>query len=790
MDEENINELEKNSDEESSNVPEPETNSDSHETNMELDSQGKSLLAVGSKALIAKLLKAKILSIVLIGGGIFFLFIVIIGVLFGSEVPEYQYVEPSIDKVTVTYDPYGPDDGDTKTYDLEEYVRRALYAYIDDIPREEEGNFHLYSALVIALRTEALSKDGQITYRDKDLSKDYEERPEAEEALKTFEGIIITDKDDNYIDVSVSSFCWHEENADDYLLYQKDLAVLKTFTNVYLHNNIYATCPCNEETGDPFAEDSPYDICWVTWDTDDDGIDDEAEYKHTDNEDGFSFYGAYYELKGQGYLYTHILESFFGKDIYYRTTIEGKEIVETYTCSGDSMPFNYTPLSKEEFVSLVEEFFGDGSGFADYYKYFVDYAGEIYDMGLEKNINPELIYIFARKETSFRTNSADTRHYNYYGFGHCNTCENGTFFDSFMDGVETLFDYFAEKGSLQNVVSVYSYLGDLLYNYDESGEMGAGGCYYLEIIYGDNYSRCDDSYYCSPKNTASCVATTEEERQAYIQWQAEKYIEHRMAIFKLGVEICVGSQINTDATLDIASSMLKTPLKDFLETKGLSINDLNMAILNNVVQNGVGTRAGVAAAATTLINYMNNLDVRIPYTYSGGHGYIINGVSSEVTTSYYGVDPDWGTSIGNYYYSNGYGPYTNHGPDCSAFVSWVLHNGGVKMSINTATSIKSAGPNYPMDGNYIGQVGDVVSSGGHVRIIVGVNVQEKYYITAESQSREGQFNPDTKGISYKKMDFNNKNYVIVDLSQYYNDSNKNYSQNEDEFITAFNNGVK
>ena len=361
MDEENINELEKNSDEESSNVPEPETNSDSHETNMELDSQGKSLLAVGSKALIAKLLKAKILSIVLIGGGIFFLFIVIIGVLFGSEVPEYQYVEPSIDKVTVTYDPYGPDDGDTKTYDLEEYVRRALYAYIDDIPREEEGNFHLYSALVIALRTEALSKDGQITYRDKDLSKDYEERPEAEEALKTFEGIIITDKDDNYIDVSVSSFCWHEENADDYLLYQKDLAVLKTFTNVYLHNNIYATCPCNEETGDPFAEDSPYDICWVTWDTDDDGIDDEAEYKHTDNEDGFSFYGAYYELKGQGYLYTHILESFFGKDIYYRTTIEGKEIDEELGfISGNTSSMCNTASDSANLMTFLNAFEGTG----------------------------------------------------------------------------------------------------------------------------------------------------------------------------------------------------------------------------------------------------------------------------------------------------------------------------------------------------------------------------------------------------------------------------------------------
>ena len=361
MDEENINELEKNSDEESSNVSEPQTSDNAIEAEMELETKDKEAILSGPKAIIDMLKKRKALSIVLIGGAIFFLFITVLAVLFGAKVPEYQYVEPSIDEVTVIYDPYGPSDGDAKTYDLEEYVRRALYAYIEDVPEDAEGNFHVYAALSIALRTEALNHDGQITYQDKDLSKNYSKKEEAEEALETFEGIIITDKNDNYIDVSVSSFCWHDENDEDYLLYQKDLAILKTFTNVYLHNNIYATCPCNEETGDPFAEDSPYDICWITWDTDDDGEDDEAEYKHFDNEEGFSFYGAYYLLKEKGYSYYNMLKYFFGEDIYLRTTIEGKEINEELDyISGNTSSMCNTASNSANLMTFLNAFEGTG----------------------------------------------------------------------------------------------------------------------------------------------------------------------------------------------------------------------------------------------------------------------------------------------------------------------------------------------------------------------------------------------------------------------------------------------
>ena len=94
-----------------------------------------------------------------------------------------------------------------------------------------------------------------------------------------------------------------------------------------------------------------------------------------------------------------------------------------------------------------------------------------------------------------------------------------------------------------------------------------------------------------------------------------------------------------------------------------------------------------------------------------------------------------------------------------------------------------------MYGNYIAQVGDVVSSGKHVRIIVDVNEAEQYYITAESQTSTGVYEPEFKGISYEKMSFINTTYVIVDMSGYYNNPANNYSTNESEFVNRYNAGV-
>ena len=775
-----------NREKEATEIAENNIDETANEVETELNTQNKMAELSAEKAIIDLLLKKKKIVIFAVIAGIFGVFLILVAVMTGSKVNEYQYIEPKCTNVTINYDPFGPDEGSTTTMSLEDYVKKATYAYANEYTSENADNIHIYASLAISLRTEVLANNCIVTYHDKNLNDNFEENKSIEKALEIASGVVMVDENDNYINSKVSSFCWNNNENEEYTLFQSNLKVPNTFTNIYLNNDIYKNCPCNSPQGDAFDEDNPYSECWITWDSDDDGIDDKSEWLHQENETGYSFYGAGFLLKNHGFLFNDILKYFYGDKIYLKTTIEGTKEIDSgnKNCQGGGVPYDSTPLTRQEFINLVEEFFASGN-YASYSEYFVSYAGEIYDMGKEKGINPELIYIFARKETSFRTVSSDTEHYNYYGMGHCNTCATGMFFDSFMEGVEYLFDYFVEKGSLQAIVQNYSYLGDYLYNFDEKQEQGTGGCYYLEIIYGDNYSRCDDSYYCSPSNTANCLPTTDEEKLAYINWQAEKYVEHRQAIFKLSGNVCSGSEIATDADLYIPANQLKEPLRDYLNSKGLSITDLNSTILNNVIDAGVGTREGVAAAAISLINYMNELGVRIPYTYGGSHGGVVAGVSNEAPTSYYGVDPDWGTPIGNYY-SGKVGPYTHLGPDCSGFVAWALHNGGVKINMNTATSFKSLGTNHVMDGSYVGKIGDVVSSGSHVRIIVAVNEQEKYYITAESQTREAPYTPEFKGISYKKMDFVTNNYVIVDMSSFYDNNSKNYSQNEAEFINLYN----
>ena len=662
---------------------------------------------------------------------------------------------------------------------------------------DETAVIQVYYALTIALRTEAVSNNCTVTYKDKQLSKNPSTNDYLETVLKETKGVILGDKDHNVIsDAHVSDFCWYNvnDNQEEYKIYPKDtLSVSNYFVNNYVDNEIYKKCPCNDPQGSYY--DSEWGMCWTRWQTNEDKANEEPEYEyawlHDDDEAGFSVVGAYnlmrYNVektdeseKDNGYDYNLILKYFYGQDITYMTVNKDtvKNNLPTQVCSSDSLPYNSTPLSRDEFISAVTNFLSSGN-YASWVQNFIDNAGAIYDMGQEKNINPELIYIFARKETSFKTNDTNTKHYNYYGYGVYNGKKVGKLFSSFMEGVETLYDWFVNAGDMHGIVQKYSYLGTYLAN---PGSSGSGGCYYLKIIYGENYSRCASSYKCSSVNGgAGCVLTTDEERNAYLDWQAEKYLVHRKDIFNLSGTVCKGSNIETEANTDIPDSMMKEPLGDFLTKNGLSLQDLNDTIYDKVVSKGVGTRAGVAAAATTLINYMQQFNVRIPYTYGGGHS-AIKGVG-RATLNLFGADPQWGTPIGAYYDSNkGYGPYTHYGPDCSAFVYWALHNGGLKVSFASSGDMKKYSTiNYKMDGSHIAQVGDILVSNGHVVLVVAVNEEEQMYITAESNGLSASYKPDTKGISYQKMPFVNSNYVIVDMSSYYDEDAKHYSV-EDECI--------
>ena len=68
------------------------------------------------------------------------------------------------------------------------------------------------------------------------------------------------------------------------------------------------------------------------------------------------------------------------------------------------------------------------------------------------------------------------------------------------------------------------------------------------------------------------------------------------------------------------TTILHEPLEDFLEDNGTSLEEFSELIADNVDDAGWGTRAGVVAAAVTLIGELgDNYGVKVPYYWGGGH---------------------------------------------------------------------------------------------------------------------------------------------------------------------------
>ena len=320
--EEELTEEEMENKAETEELPEPPAdNSENAEGEFEANTVGKTLVAVGKKSVIDLLLKKYKFATILAIGIVIGLFFVLLAVFTGAGVPEYEYVAPTCEQVTVVYEPYGEDEERTVVMDMEKYVKEAVYAYTEDFSSEDIYLYHLYSSLSIALRTEALTKNCRVTYRDKELREPTQENQDIERALERTAGLVMVDENGNFINTSVSDFCWSSKNEQAYELYQ-NLAIPLEFSNVYFDNEIYSTCPCNDEQGDPTDEENEYSMCWSSNEED-------AEWLHQDETNGYSVYGAYYLAIGQSYLDDSILNHFFGENVYLKTIIKNKSENQT-----------------------------------------------------------------------------------------------------------------------------------------------------------------------------------------------------------------------------------------------------------------------------------------------------------------------------------------------------------------------------------------------------------------------------------------------------------------------------
>lgn len=172
-------------------------------------------------------------------------------------------------------------------------------------------------------------------------------------------------------------------------------------------------------------------------------------------------------------------------------------------------------LTKEQFISALQDY-AKKSGNISFQANFLNRAGEIYDLGLKYNVNPELIITMAEKESNFKTSNNNQ---NFWGLNTPNG-ESLAYISSFEEGVSQLAESFKKymsgsgtwqeekineiykqrqaancnsngyglPGTLKGMLSIYS---DLCGSVNEGkhfyGNWSDGGTIYLEKIYGAEY---------------------------------------------------------------------------------------------------------------------------------------------------------------------------------------------------------------------------------------------------------------------------------------------------------------
>lgn len=235
---------------------------------------------------------------------------------------------------------------------------------------------------------------------------------------------------------------------------------------------------------------------------------------------------------------------------------------------------------------------------------------------------------------------------------------------------------------------------------------------------GDNYVKPGDiGYFMDGTNSNVCIGTID------------------LGVLEFGVK---------------GTKALNKPIEEAIGTQG--INELNQQIRSNVDKYGRGTGNGVAAAAITLINGLKQQGYHLPYYFGGGH-------AQGITT---GVDQKWGYPASkydsSYVSSNASKGRTVYSYDCSAFVSWAMHNGGCPNKVYSTANIARDSSLKKLSNIADAKPGDILNdAGSHVMLVVQNNGGK--VTLAESTVSGIQF---SEAVG-KKI----SGYEIWDMSGYY-----------------------
>lgn len=201
------------------------------------------------------------------------------------------------------------------------------------------------------------------------------------------------------------------------------------------------------------------------------------------------------------------------------------------------------------------------------------------------------------------------------------------------------------------------------------------------------------------------------------------------------------------------TSILTQRLDMFLSSNGSSLETFGTQITENVSTAGYGTRAGVVAAAVTLIGELgNNYGVKVPYYWGGGHydGVVVGPLGY------------WGSTECHTYANNQH--YNYCGFDCSGFVPWAIKNGGFNMAQKLAGDFQNiaGAEKVSLKSNLaVLQPGDLLESSGHIVLVIGVDEDMKQYICAEAAGNQ-------YGVLFTRRSFNENGYWGVRMDGFYN----------------------
>lgn len=234
--------------------------------------------------------------------------------------------------------------------------------------------------------------------------------------------------------------------------------------------------------------------------------------------------------------------------------------LETFknVASGGQLSLTTPVLSREKFIEAMEAY-GAKSGNSGFITNFMPFAGEIYDVSVESNVNPELVVVTAGTEQNWIAGGGAN---NYWGIGVTNGASSGESFGSLFDGIrryaEVMQSYcdggeyaaaimqkyeerkdtgcdplgYGLPGTFSGMQSIYSFLG-----YHEYGSSGAGGYYYMDParegvtgIYETHEEFLEKCYNAGGEHAQGTVTTHWEQGQ-YTAWQCKGKIDLWNEIF-------------------------------------------------------------------------------------------------------------------------------------------------------------------------------------------------------------------------------------------------------------------